>query len=454
MITHLLHKLKDYFFPPQDKETFNPADYQNITFRVGIVEFADNVESDSGKTLGRLLGQEDSLQVFYIDEPFGKAFLSLESRTIFDMIDRGQAIIDKTGADVIIWGYREGDKIRLNFQTGKQYEIEDKSFVTLLDSLYIPAATLENPALFPPALLNLIFGAVLSALSPYNTESRIYRRYLLKKVIHALTQDQSAKQLSVEYMPYIMNFLGIIYLSYAYDQEDGRNFKTIHNLLNAALKHQDLITNPIHLGCIYYHIGQLYDSATVYTTRNPSGYFKGAISYYRQAQKYLSKYTYAYDYGYISYKLADLFFNYWKQTEDLQALRDAVFQLREAEKIYTYALFPKFWAEIQGKLGQMLALLGNITKSAEISEVAIASYRNQQKIISEKRSPLAWGHIQENIADIHYHLGQNGCGRSHFEEALEAYHDALYIYENYQSSSDIKKLTTSIARTRRALSQS
>ena len=344
--------------------------------------------------------------------------------------------------------------LRLNFQTGKQYEIEDKSFVTLLDSLYIPAAALENPALFPPALLSLIFGAVLSALTPTDTESRVYRRYLLKKTIYTLTQDNSAKQLSVEYLPYIMNFLGIIYLSYAYDQNDGRNFKTIHNLLNTALKHQDLITNPIHLGCIYYHIAQLYDSATVYTTRNPSGYFKGAISYYRQAQKYQSKYTYAYDYGYISYKLADLFFNYWKQTEDLQALRDAVFQLREAEKIYTYAVFPKFWAEIQGKLGQMLALLGSITKSTEISEVAITSYQKKKKIVSEKRNPLAWGRIQESIADIHYHLGQNGGGRSHFEEALEYYHDALYIYENLQQSSDIKKVTTGIARTRRALNQS
>ena len=453
----LLERLKNLFIKsahPASAEDIDPTDYQHISFRVGIVEFADNVESDSGKVLGRLLGQSDSLQVFYIDEPFGKAFLSLESRTIFDMIDRGQAIIDKTGADVIIWGYREGSKIRLNFQTGKQYEIEDKSFVTLLDSLYIPAAALENPALFPPALLSLIFGAVLSALTPTDTESRIYRRYLLKKTIYTLTQDNSAKQLSVEYLPYIMNFLGIIYLSYAYDQNDGRNFKTIHNLLNTALKHQDLITNPIHLGCIYYHIAQLYDSATVYTTRNPSGYFKGAISYYRQAQKYLSKYTYAYDYGYISYKLADLFFNYWKQTEDLQALRDAVFQLREAEKIYTYAVFPKFWAEIQGKLGQMLALLGSITKSTEISEVAITSYRNQQKIVSEKRNPLAWGRIQESIADIHYHLGQNGGGRSHFEEALEYYHDALYIYENLQQSGDIKKVTTGIARTRRALNQS
>ena len=89
----LLERLKNLFIKsahPASAEDIDPTDYQHISFRVGIVEFADNVESDSGKVLGRLLGQSDSLQVFYIDEPFGKAFLSLESRTIFDMIDRGQ----------------------------------------------------------------------------------------------------------------------------------------------------------------------------------------------------------------------------------------------------------------------------------------------------------------------------------------------------------------------------
>ena len=436
------------------EEKINLSEYQNSTFSIGVIEFSDNVENDSGKTLAKLLGQAEYFKTFYYEEPFAPNILSLESRTIFDLIDKGQTLLERTRADVIIWGNREGEKIRLNFQTSKQYEVEDQSFVSLLDSLYIPAVILEQPETFPSALLSLISGAVLSALTPKSKEEQIYRKYLLKKIIHHLTQDDSAKKLPETYLPYILNFLSLVYLSYAYDEGTARNFKTINHLLNAALKHQDLITNPIHLGCIYYHIGQLYDSASLYTDRNPSGYIKNAIAYYRQAQKYLSKYTYAYDYGYISYKLADLFFNYWKQTEDLQALRDAVFQLREAEKIYTYAVFPKFWAEIQGKLGQMLALLGSITKSTEISEVAITSYRNQQKIVSEKRNPLAWGRIQESIADIHYHLGQNGGGRSHFEEALEYYHDALYIYENLQQSGDIKKVTTGIARTRRALNQS
>lgn len=143
-------------------------------------------------------------------------------------------------------------------------------------------------------------------------------------------------------MPYIMNFLGIIYLSYAFDKSDGRDFKIVKSLFDTAIKHQDLITSPIHLGCIYNHLGQLYDCATRYMDKNPAAYFKGAIEYYRLAQKYLSKYTYPYDYGYISYKLSKLFFNYWRQKEDIQALRDAVFQLREAEKSIPMRCFPNF----------------------------------------------------------------------------------------------------------------
>lgn len=148
-------------------------------------------------------------------------------------------------------------------------------------------------------------------------------------------------------------------MSFAGDNTAEKDFKIIKSLFETAIKHQDLITSPIHLGCIYNHLGQLYDCAAANVEKRRDAYFKGAIEYYRQAQKYLGKYTYPYDYGYISYRLAKLFFSYWRQKEDIQALRDAVFQLREAEKIYTYALFPEFWAEIQGELGYYLSLLGS-----------------------------------------------------------------------------------------------
>ena len=447
---NILNKIKTMFFSSASpKEDAEPVfDINNlIKFKVVVIEFSDNVESRSGEIIAKKLEQQEGLQVSYFDEPFNKNFLNLDSRTIFDLIDRGLSIIDRTQADVLLWGYREGDKIRINFQNSKQYEKDDNAFISLMDSLYIPADINGADNDFPMALNNLIYGGVLSAINPHNKETQIQKKFLLKKIIHSLSQDNSAKSLSIEYMPYVMNLLGIIYLSYAYDRGDGKDYKIVKNLFDTALNHQDLIKNPIHLGCIYNHLGQLYDSSRQYSPKQPINHLKNAISYFRQAQKYLSKYNYPYDYGYISYRLSQLFYVYWRQKDDIQALRDAVFQLREAEKIYTYALFPEFWANIQGELAHMLSLLGSFSNSEDISELAIASYKNRQKVITEKRDPLEWAHIQEHIGEIYYRIGKNNEDKALLEEALEYFHDALYIYENMEQKEEAKKISTDIAKT-------
>ena len=451
---HFLKKIKDIFFPKKasNDEKEIVFDINNlIKFKVVVIEFADNVESRSGEILAQKLKNKEGLQVSYFDDPFPKNFLNLESRTLFDLIDRGQSIIEHTQADVLIWGYREGEKIRINFQNSKQYEKDDNGFISLIDSFYIPAVLSSPEKDFPPALNNLIYGAVISAINPQNKETEIQKRFLLKKIISQLSKDNSAKTLSIEYMPYVMNLLGIIYLSYAYDRGNGKDYKIVKNLFDTALNHQDLIKNPIHLGCIYNHLGQLYDSSSEYSPKKPINHLRNAISYFRQAQKYLSKYNYPYDYGYISYRLSKLYYTYWRQKEDIQALRDSVFQLREAEKIYTYAQFPEFWANIQGELAHKLSLLGNFSNSEDISELAIASYKNRQKVITEKRDPLEWAHIQNHIGEIYYRLGKNNEDKALLEEALEYFHDALYIYENMEIKEEAKKVSTEIAKASHSL---
>lgn len=419
-------------------------------FKVIITEFVDNVEGNNGEMIARLLRNKEGLDLYYFDEPFNKDFLNLDSRELFDWIDKGQTIIDRINSDVIVWGYREGDNLRLNFQSSNQYESNRKIFLSLTDSLYIPASSGNNPIEFPSAVTDLIHGAIISAVNT-DKEQNVYRKYLLRKIINKLVQDDSAKSLASEYMPYIMNFLGIIYLSYAFENKNDKDFKVIKNLFETAIKYQDLITNQIHLGCIYYHLGQLYDCATNNIEKNPVSYFKGAIEYYIQAQKYLSKYNYPYEYGIICYRLSSLYFSYWRQKSDSQALRDAVFQLREAEKIYTYALFPEFWANIQENLGHLLSILGNMTSSLEISELAVASYRNKQKVITEKKDPVSWGMTQNEIGDIYYRLGKAKQDRDMLEEALEYFHDALYIFENAHMEEDVKKTNISIAKTSQSL---
>ena len=91
-------------------------------------------------------------------------------------------------------------------------------------------------------------------------------------------------------------------------------------------------------------------------------------------------------------------------------------------------------------------MLGSFTKSEDISELAIACYKNRQKVITERRDPLLWAECSENIGNIYYCLGKNKADRTALEEALEHFHDALYIFENAQLSERIKKLTIDIAR--------
>ena len=418
----------------------------DVKFRITVIDFQDSVESNGGKDLADILQSMNDFEVRFFDEAFNKTFLNLESRTLFDMIDKGQMLLERTGSDLLIWGCRENNKIRLNFQTSQQYEQPENTFVSLLDSLYLPSELLNHPEVFPQALKTLLHGTIISAIIPSSPSIRIHRKYLLKKDIALLSNDTSAKQLSIKYLPFIMNFLGIIYLSSAFDSEEISDFKIIQNLFNTALKHQDLISSPLHLGCIYNHLGQLNDCASQHHLRRSGNFYRDAVHYYHQAQRYLGKYTYPYDYGNICYKLACLYFNYWKQKQDLQALRDAVSQLREVEKIFTLSQFPEFWANIQKELGYLLSLLGNITGSSDILELAINSYLNCQKIMNEKREPLIWAEAQEHIGNLHYKIALKQDNRDRLEDALECYHDALYIYENASQENKIKQLLIAIAK--------
>lgn len=440
--------LKNAFLKPKavSEETLSEEDVLRINFKVIVIEFSENVENASGEILTALLRSKNFLSVHYFNEPFPKGFLNLEGRSFFDFIDKGQTILDKTKADVLIWGYRENDKIRLNFQTASQYEKGNSSFVSLLDSLYLPASIFDTAENFPKSILNLIVGGIIASLNINNKQAAVSQKYLLKKIIHTLSEDNSAKNMALEYIPYIMNFLALIYLSYCRRSDSEKEFKVVNNLLETAIKHQDLIKNPLHLGCIYNHLGQLHASAVHSLTNNPAKHFKGAIGNYQRAQKYLGKYVYPYDYGFISFKLADLLYDFWKQKEDLQALRDSVFNLREAEKIFTYPLFPEFWADIEGELGHRLSLLSSLTKNNAIAELSVSAYKNQQKIITEKRDPYSWACIQENIGNIYYRLGKENDDKDWLEESLEYFHDALYIFENMELEDNVRRLTISITK--------
>lgn len=420
------------------------------TLKVVVVDFVEYGNYGFAQAMTKLLQKNPSFNVRLFDEPFDKNFLNLQGRNFFDLIDAGNTILQKLNADVIVWGYQENENIRLNFQTANAYSDWDNVSCSVLDSLFVPAEYFEHINFFPEILANLITGIIAASISEQRIDLRHLKQKLLKNVINALSSEGPSDSRNFMFSPYIMNTVGLIYLSFSQQELSQKTFNMTKELFLNALANQKQIMQNVHIGCIYKNLAQLYEIAL---KQDLGGYwllFKEAITNYRTAQKYLDHYNYPYDFSQISFKLSQLYFQYWKFTNDVQALRDAVFFLKEAEKTYTQITFPELWSKIEGYLGFYLSLLGLFSKSDDISRLAIRSYKNKQQVYRKELYPVMWAKIQENIANVYYNIGKNGRDKKAFAEAIDYYQSALKIYENKKLHQEITIVNNSIDKVMKA----
>ena len=132
------------FLRKNNKKVKEPQTPDLKKIKTVVVAFEDECINNSGKILSEYLSENRYLSVSYYDEAINKSFLDLQSRNFFDFIDTGKSILKRTNADIIIWGYREKDKIRISFQTYSQYDMQKTFDFSILNSLYLPLSYFQE----------------------------------------------------------------------------------------------------------------------------------------------------------------------------------------------------------------------------------------------------------------------------------------------------------------------
>ena len=162
-------------------------------FRVTVVAFEDKCNLNCGKRFAELLSSNPLFEVNFCNETFPKGFLNLQGRNFFDFIDQGNRILRSTHSDILIWGYEENAKIRLNFQIADQYALDNNLFHSLLDSLFVPLNFFTSPETFSASLLLVICGIIIAAVPPVTNDQKDNREKLLTDIIALLAADTSPK---------------------------------------------------------------------------------------------------------------------------------------------------------------------------------------------------------------------------------------------------------------------
>ena len=407
--------------------------------KLTVVAFEDDCLNNSGKILAQFLEKNPHFEVCYYDDVFDKKFLDLQSRNFFDFIDTGKQILKKTKSEILIWGHREQNNLRLNFQTSDQYEKFKIPFFSLLNSLYLPIDYFQERTL-SASVLNLIVAII------FMVSNKPEYMKILRETVENINSTNPPKDLDIKYMPYILNLLALTYLTAVKDNLKKQDIKIVSSILKSALTYLKTENKSVLIGLIYTNFGQIYQLAADLNIDDKYINCKFATDFYNLALKYFPRYTYPYDFGHTAYQLSKLYFDYWRYSADIQFLRNAVFQLREAQKVFTQITFPYFWATIQKDLGQYLSMIAIFSRNKEILTIAIDAYKNYQKVYNSDVYPIEWAEVQENIGNILFECGKIYNDEEYFDDAMEYYVESLDVYEKHNIAKGKKRVEVCLAK--------
>ena len=413
-----------FCFPFKSKKQNTPAQQPLLPVRVVITGRDENAAVGLKKVLADSFQSMPFLSVVFEDDFAPEDFLNPDNKNFFDFFDTGIKALKKHNADVLLRFFQNGTQVRFNFLTQNMYLASASPFFSSLFGLYLPISYFQSQDL--PVQICCLISATFVALS-LKKDSRYTE--ILKELVNILSKNKMPQGIEKSFMPHILNLLAFNYLALHADSFQKKDITLISNLINSAnkikAKPDDLLTE----GALLTLAAQMYACAAEAKNADSYTFYERAVEKAKKALKYFNKYVFPYDYGRLCIVLSKFYFSFFKLSENRQSLRDAVFYMREAEKIFTRASTPSLWADIQGDLGAYLARLSFYSKNKEIAEIAVQNYKNKQSFYQKETYPLLWAQTEKSIADIYYYLGKDSENAAYLEKASDTYWNALEILE-------------------------
>lgn len=391
------------------------------------------------ETISNILKQYGLFSVALEEEQALENFLNLNNKNFFDFWDSGLKILKQYQADALIRIYQEKNNIRINFQTDQMYQTSEPPFFSLLQSLYLPVSYFNQNSL--PSQISNLMAATLIAL---NLKKDFAYQSVLEKLINILSKNKIPDGIERNFVPHLLIFLSLNYISAKADHFGKKDVKLILNLATFAYKNLTNEYDSLAEGALLTTLGQTYQCASANPKADSIPLIQRAIESYKKALKHFNRYIFPYDYGRLSLVLSALYFQYFQLSEDSQTLRDAVFYLREAEKIFTPAGFPHLWAKIEHNLGCYLSLLSARSNNTDIANLAIQNFKNEQRIFTKQDNPEKWADIEIQIANIYYYLGKKISNKRTLETAIDHYSYAFQIFDLLKQNERILEIETYI----------
>ncbi|MDH5516430.1 MAG: tetratricopeptide repeat protein [Gammaproteobacteria bacterium] len=94
---------------------------------------------------------------------------------------------------------------------------------------------------------------------------------------------------------------------------------------------------------------------------------------------------------------------------------------------------PALWAELQNRLGNILAALGQQQRDVALYEQSIACFSSALDVLSQQDTPLTWAATQANLATALQALGRQESDIKALNKAVDGYTNALLVWSRKET---------------------
>lgn len=160
--------------------------------------------------------------------------------------------------------------------------------------------------------------------------------------------------------------------------------------------------------------------------RNP---LEQAAAHLEAAAEVFTREDYPKDWAALQVRLGQVCYRIDLQDGDQERLKRSLNHYQAALHVYNRIDFPTRWGEVMNAIGQVAAILGEQLKSVELLEKAIEACGNALEVRRKLDNPLLWASTQNNLGSALFMLAKQTQDENQIEAAREAFSLAKTVYE-------------------------
>lgn len=385
------------------------------------------LENDKGREYEHLiresLDEYEGIEVIEVDRDV------MSEQTVSDQRfkegeARAQKYLEKTGADVLIWG----TVIRVGGQsTPKLFLTDSRGMKRKHSGRYAPETqNLNLPSLFWDELKEVLRLRVLTQ----STELQAAQgRYVADKLepfvekVRLLLESQEGQGWSVETRASMRVILANALVLMGAQSGERQELVEAAAEYRAALAERPRAREPQEWAQTQYSLGVAL--ATLGERERDTARLEEAVVAFRLALEERTREREPLEWAMTQARLAWVQARLGERERGTARLKEAVATFRAALKELIRENDPLEWAQTKTRLGLVLTELGMREGRMERLEEAVAAHHDALEELTQESVPLHWARAQLNLGWTLMNLGARERGTARLEEAVMAYRAAL-----------------------------